>query len=212
MDQSDFEEFYAAWTSTCELISGKTPTDGAVDLCFTVLSRFSIAEIRQALSGHLNNPESGRFIPKPADIVRQIDGDSESRALMAWSKVEGAMISAGSYRTVVFDEPEIMACIVNMGGWIRLCEMLEDDLPYRRNEFCKLYKGFVVSKPVNYPSKFIGRQEAHNRQDNKKFVTPPTMIGDYSDAVKVLQSDKSIPKRQRVFTGNISKLLGKTNA
>lgn len=212
MNKSDWEEFYAVWVSTCELISGRTPTDGAVNLCFTVLSRFSITEIRRALSSHLNDPENGRYIPKPADIVRQIEGDTESRALMAWSKVEGAIRSAGAYRSVVFDEPEIMAAISNMGGWIRLCEMLEDELPFRRNEFCKLYKGYVLKKPVNFPSKFIGLEEAHNSIEHTNHVKPPIMIGDYDNAVKVLQADKAIPKQQRVFSGGMKKMLGKVNA
>jgi len=209
MIKTDYMEFSKIWIAALDTY-GRTPSDSAVDLCFGSLARYDIKDIRRGLSGHLNDPENGRFFPKPADIVRQIDGDSESRALMAWSKVEGAIRGEGSYRTVIFDEPEIMASVSSMGGWIRLCEMLEDDLPFRRNEFCKLYKGFLISRPVNYPSKFIGRQEAYNSADYEKCVAPPVMIGDYDKAVKILTDDKAAPKQRRVFAGEMNKLLGKT--
>lgn len=38
-----------------------------------VLAQYSIDQVNQALTDHLANPECGRFAPKPADIVREIE-------------------------------------------------------------------------------------------------------------------------------------------
>lgn len=39
----------------------------------TVLQPYDLAQIKQAITDHLANPDAGRFAPKPADIVREIE-------------------------------------------------------------------------------------------------------------------------------------------
>ena len=80
-----------------------------------------------------------------------------------------------------------MAAIENLGGWIRLCGMKEDELPFRRNEFCKLYKGFLINPPREFPNKLIGVNEGHNQIEFKDSIAPPVLVGNREKAMLVLE-------------------------
>jgi len=49
--------------------------------------RFEHAQVSRALTNHALDPERGAYPPKPADLVRQIEGTQTDRAMMAWGKV-----------------------------------------------------------------------------------------------------------------------------
>jgi len=63
-------------------------------------------------------------MPKPADIIRAIKGNSQTQSLQAWSKVEDAIRLVGPYRSVVFDDLAIHGVLQEMGGWVKLCQAL----------------------------------------------------------------------------------------
>jgi len=141
VDDKDFPEFAAVWIAAHE-VYGKTPTGGAVRLCFEALRKYSIGQIKAALSDHVRNSSGGQFPPKPADIVRALEGTKEDKALLAWTKVDKAVRHVGPYRSVSFRDPVIAQVIRDMGGWIRLCECTEDEWPFVRNDFVKRYQGY----------------------------------------------------------------------
>ncbi len=117
MTQNDYFEFVEIWSQVAEVYN-KQPSDGALNLIFNALQRFDLEQIKQGLTAHINDPKHGDFAPKPADIVRHIEGDGDSRALAAWSKVEQAIRTVGPYESVVFDDPRTMAAVDDMGGWM----------------------------------------------------------------------------------------------
>ena len=45
-----------------------------LEMYFSPLERFSIDQIKHAISSHLNNTKSGQFMPKVADFVRILEG------------------------------------------------------------------------------------------------------------------------------------------
>ncbi len=53
----------------------------------------------------MQNAEAGQFPPKPADLIRFLDGTGESRAMGAWSLVERTLRRIGPYQSLVFDDP-----------------------------------------------------------------------------------------------------------
>lgn len=185
MKQNEFDDFCVFWKATLEMYA-KIPSDTALMMVFRSLIRFDLDEIKRALTSHINNPDEGRFIPKPADVVRHIEGDPDSRALSAWSKVEGAISGFGSYQTIVFDEPEIMCALQDMGGWIDLCKMTNDELPFKRNEFVKRYRGYLNQKPEEWPAKLIGVHKMENSAKYPGSVPSPILIGDSQRAHKIL--------------------------
>jgi len=65
------------------------------------------------------------WMPKIADIVRMIDGSTQSAAATAWAKVMRAVGSVGQYQSLAFDDPVIHLAIDETGGWISLCRIEE---------------------------------------------------------------------------------------
>ena len=100
MNKNDFQQFSAVWAATCEVV-GKVPSSAAIGMVFRSLMSYELDDVRRALDAHMRNPDGGQFAPKPADVIRYIDGDTASRALQAWSKVVAEISSTGSYQTVV---------------------------------------------------------------------------------------------------------------
>jgi hypothetical protein len=53
-------------------------------------------------------------MPKPADIVRNLQGTASDRSLIAWGKLLEAMRRVGAYRSVAFDDGAIHAAVEDM--------------------------------------------------------------------------------------------------
>lgn len=152
---------------------------------------FDFAAIRDAFNRHAVNPDNGQFAPKPADIVKLLQGSSTDGAMVAWSKVDKAVRSIGTYQTVVFDDPIIHAVIQDMGGWIELGRKEEKEWPFVAKEFQTRFRGYKTQGGVDgYPKSLIGMAEAQNAQQG--FESPaPVLIGNPSKARLVLQNGSS---------------------
>lgn len=198
MQKSDFEQFRQLWTAVCNLYNREV-NDMSVGMAFRALSRFDLPDVRRGLDAHVQDSGNGQFMPKPADIVRHIEGDPDSRALQAWTKVRDAIGRQGPYKSIIFDEPEIMACIEAMGGWQDLCRVTDDELPFKSNEFVKRYRGYLNRPPEGYPRKLVGIAEAQNNANGQKTRDDDiVLIGDTQKAALVYQGGttfKSGPKR-----------------
>lgn len=188
MHKTDFEAFSGMWEAVHGMYSQKPLNDMAITLAFRTLARFELADVQRAVESHLNDTDAGRFMPKPADIVAQIEGDSETKAMLAWTKYHDALQRVGTYESVVFDDPLIMAICEDMGGWCHFGKSLEKDIPFIRNEFVKRYRGYTKNPPASYPPKLTGITEAQNSANYPQHVNPPLLIGDQSKAQHILES------------------------
>lgn len=183
-DKIQFKEMLAAsWG-----LYDKTLTSGILTLFWESLKKYDIKEISAALSRHTVNPDSGQFAPKPADIVRYIDGSGDDVSLKAWTKVEQVVRRKGVYvEKLVFDDPIIHAVLRDMGGWEQLCASpSEEDFKFRSIEFCKRYRGCMNNNNLNYPSHIKGLIA-----DGEE----PLLIGDASKAEKVALGGNDEPLR-----------------
>jgi hypothetical protein len=169
----------AEWLTGCAEVYDKTVSQAGIAIWWGILSHFPTEAVDRAFKAHVADPDTGRRMPTPADIVGRITGGSEAAALDAWTKVEGAIRSAGSSRSVVFDDPLIHACLASMGGWVRLCQSDADDMPFRRRDFVAAYKGY--------------------RQRNEKPQYPGVLTGRYSGGMLTLIGDHD--KARLVFKG-----------
>ena len=180
MDDSARPAFARALLAIGEVYSKKISAQQA-ELYWAILKGYAIEDIEAGAHLHMSDPDGGQYMPKPADIIRQIGGSGDTQAMLAWSKVERATRVVGSYSSVAFDDWKIHAVIRDMGGWIKLCETKVDDLPFRAREFEKRYRGYRTEQP--YSHKCIGRSEAHNlplgHHDEGDL---PTMVGDQERA------------------------------
>ena len=186
MQQNEFEQFSCIWSASWELV-GKRVTPGQLDLAFELLKRFDLQNIKQAITAYLNDPDTGQFAPKPADIVRHIMGSKGTLSARAWSKVEKTIRCVGSGESIVFDDPIIHSVISDMGGWIGLCKIVDTELPFVAREFETRYRGYALQGiPAEWPNKLIGIVEAYNSTEGYK-VKKPLFIGDQTRALKVFQ-------------------------
>lgn len=154
---------------------------------------FDFKAVADALNRHCVNPDVGQFLPKPADVVRMLEGSTQDAGLVAWAKVDRAVRQLGTYRSVAFDDALIHRVIADMGGWVQLGTKNEDEWPFLRNEFVNRYRGFRGRSEVpEYPPVMIGICESQNSREGFA-AEPPLLIGDQRKAMQVMQLGSNQP-------------------
>ncbi len=172
---------------------GKALSTHTLSIWWQAMQLFDLAAAAEAFSRHCVNPDTGQFLPKPADIVRMLGGTTQDAALVAWSRVDRAVRSVGPYQSVVFDDALIHRVLVEMGGWIPLWSKTEDEWPFVRNEFVNRYRGYRMrSETPRYPPVLIGLFEAQNTLAGFS-SDPPILIGDAQAAKRVLAGGMHTP-------------------
>lgn len=192
MQQSDFDGFVDIMQVVAEQYS-KRMSDGLIALYWQGLHGYDFAAVKVALTRHLQNPDTGMFMPKIADIVKMLHGTSQDSALSAWAKVDKAARQVGPYQSVAFDDPLIHVVLHEMGGWISLGQKTDDEWPFVAREFENRYRGFKSRGEVPaYPPELLGIAEAHNTEKN--FVVElPMLIGDARAAEAVMNGGSDKP-------------------
>jgi hypothetical protein len=144
---------------------GKNLSDAVAEFWWNLMQPYDLPALRDAFNRHCVNPDNGQWAPKPADIVKLIDGGSMDGALLAWSKVDRAVRSIGPWESVMFDDPITGTVIADMGGWIRLNEGTDDDWPFKAKEFEARYRAYKTAGGITQPPpKLVGIADATNRQ------------------------------------------------
>ncbi len=184
MEEHDVTEFGKLLVKLGELYTKPISFD-LTTIYWKAFEGFDWVDVKAAFEAHARNPDCGQFFPKPADIVRFIEGNGETRALRAWTIVEKTMRQIGIYQSIVFDDYLTHAVIDEMGGWVQLCSMTIDDLPFRAREFQKRYMAFVIKKPTRYPSILYGLANIQNTKDGYALELP-LLIGNVSVAEQVM--------------------------
>lgn len=73
MKTRDKPAFMQTLTAVADLY-GKPISEAGWSIWWAALECYSLTKVQQALSAHVRDPDRGQFMPKPADVVRQIDG------------------------------------------------------------------------------------------------------------------------------------------
>jgi hypothetical protein len=190
MISSDKREFLELLNAVFEMYGKPQPSVQAVAMYFNVLSHISIDDFKSAMNVHSRDTDSGQFVPKPADILRCLQGSKGTQAEVAWSKLDKAVRTVGPHASVVFDDRLIHAVVEDMGGWIKLGSTGSDEYPFIHNQFVKRYTGYVNNPPDRVLPKLIGESEHYNSTEGQAHhVAPPRLIGDAQGALLVLKSE-----------------------
>jgi len=202
MDQNDFSEKFSKLYLTVHAMY-KRPNDPEAneivyELFYESVKNFGFDAVKKAFSIHIQNPDNGQWMPKPADIIRIISGTSKDNSQVAWANVKKSISVVGSYQTVVFDDPIIHRVIQDMGGWISLCYTYLDELPFKGNEFKTRYTAYKSSgETPDYPAKLYGLHESENSTKGLiEHITEPVFIGDHEKAKQVLKIGSNRPSLQ----------------
>lgn len=192
MDNNDLTRFSSCMAAMYEYYD-KHCSEAIIGLYWQGLKQFDIAAIEQAIGNHLQNPESGQFLPKIADIVKMIGGTTTDIAIVAWSKVDKAIREKGTYADVVFDDELIHRVIYDMGGWIKLGEKDEDEWPFVAKEFQTRYRGYKSrNETPSYPKVLRGIANASNSQHGFK-EEKAILIGSKDKCLAVLNKGSDKP-------------------
>jgi len=187
------EKDYAAFKEGIEGVYSfynKELSSFALDVWWNSLRAFDLTAVIDSFNRHLMNPDSGQWLPKPADIIKMFGGRTLDRALLAWSKVDRAVRSVGTYESVVFDDPLIHRVIHEMGGWIGLGNKDEKEWPFIAKEFENRYRGYAMrGETPEYQPVLTGIAEAYNGSESHE-IDPPRLIGDREKALLVMAGGK----------------------
>ncbi len=185
MNTHDFEAFRDVLHGVHDFYE-RQPSSFAVDVWWEALRPYDLKAVTRAFSLHTVNPDTGQFMPKPADIVRMIAGRTQDSALQAWSKVDRAVRTVGVYESVVFDDALIHRVLEDMGGWIALGMKGEDEWPFIAKEFEGRYRAYALRKECGeYHRVLIGVNEAQNARSGFKSM-PPLLLGNEQQCLQVL--------------------------
>lgn len=104
MREQDFEPFVTMLDDVASLLNhGKTLSSGHKLMFFRALSRHSLGDVQAGFDGHVKDPQRGRFMPVPADILSQIEGlaadDGRPGPEEAWAC---ALRSSDEAKTIVW--------------------------------------------------------------------------------------------------------------
>ena len=160
-------------------VYGKPVSHFLLSMWWAACERYSLEQVRKALTSHIMDPERGHFAPKPADLVRVLDGSTTDRAALAWGKALDAAQRVGAYQDVVFDDPAIHATIEDLGGWTKFCRTEAKDLSYLQHRFTESYRAYCARGQYEYPRKLCGDRSPDEMYLKRGLPPPrPTLIGD----------------------------------
>lgn len=161
-DKDSFTEMMMAASE----VYGKEITIPMIRMYFAALGPASIEQVQAAMMAHLQNPDSGQFFPKPADLIKQMTGTTkqqeaaiEDRASLAWACIERDIRRIGSYGTLKLDDKQAMAAVKAMGGWQSICQTEISKMEWKRKEFIRMYETFERTPLEALPSSLPGRIE-----------------------------------------------------
>ena len=116
-------------------------TEMAVAVWLEDLAEHDIAAVCAAFVRHRRDPERGHWLPKSADILRQLQGDTDERRQSAWALVLAEARSVGTYgRPRLTDEQR--AAVDAVGGWRALCHCDERELGHLQRRFMAAFDAF----------------------------------------------------------------------
>lgn len=185
MQTSDFDRFAELLAGVFELYH-REASPFALQIWWEAMRPYDLPAVQLAFSRHVQNPDTGQFPPKPADVIRMLGGTTQDSALRAWAKVDRAVRHVGTYESVAFDDPLIHRVLHDMGGWVGLGAKTEDEWPFVAREFENRYRGYAMrNERPSYPAVLIGILEAENGRRGLQ-IAPPRLVGDAGQAQQVI--------------------------
>jgi hypothetical protein len=188
MTEDEREAFIETLKGTCSLYQ-QDITEFLVRAWWAVLKPYDLNAIKRALALHFANADAGRFMPKPADVVRVLGGTAQDNAMLAYTLVVKSIASVGGYVSVVFDDPNTHVAIEGMGGWAHLCAIhTEKEGPFIQREFEARYRASHNRGAAEWPRVLRGLISLHNGERWFAHTPPPRLLGNVAQAKFVYEN------------------------
>lgn len=168
----------------------------ALSVWWQACERYEFEQVSKALTAHAMDADRGQFAPKPADLVRQLEGTATDRAMLAWGKVLDAVQRIGQYTDVVFDDPAIHAVIEDLGGWPKVCRVEMKELSYLQHRFTEAHRAYTNKGTFDYPRRLAGDRSPDEMYEKRGLPAPkPAVVGDVVKARLVYQGGQLSGKK-----------------
>jgi len=80
MQTNEIPQFIQMLHNLCEMYGKPRMSDEVAMLHFGALQDYSLEDVRKGFFAAMRNPDSGQFMPRPADVIRELSGSSDTRA------------------------------------------------------------------------------------------------------------------------------------
>lgn len=185
-------------------LKSKSLSEAVLEIWWRSLAGYDLAAVADALGRHVTNPDTGQFLPMPADVVKMLGGTTKDASLIAWSKLDMAVRRIGSWTTVVFDDPLIHRVVDELGGWVWLCSQTEKEWPFVERRFCEHYRVYRArGETPPYPAKLVGATDAGNVSRGHE-EQQPALIGDPWACAQVIAGGSC--ERAKFLAGEAARL------
>lgn len=114
----------------------KELTEMALVLWEQALNGVDLDMLDRALAQHVRDPDAGRWLPKPADVHRQLRGDARDESLVAWGRVV-----AGQGAEFTPNTPEHLA-LASIGGAHGFALAKAADNAFLQRRFCEAFVAY----------------------------------------------------------------------
>lgn len=173
MIDSDKRAFQEMMFGVGELY-GKPVSKPLLSIYFAALAHYTIDQVAHGLGKHTADVTHGTYMPKPADIIRQIESGKpspEQRAELAWITIEREMSRTGAYGSLRMDDLQALAAVKSLGSWKDLCHTNVDKLAWKRKEFIAAYANFENTPIEALPRHLAGMIEVDRAKKSGKTET-----------------------------------------
>lgn len=168
------------------------------------LAEYDLEAITSAFDAHMMDPESGKWLPKPADIAKLLQGTRAERSAVAWGLVLQACQRVGAYATVAFEDPVAHCVIEDLGGWPALCRTTFDELPFVEARFHKAYAAHAKAG-TQHPPRLVGITDSSNGLRGYDAMDP-VLIGNPAMVRRTIETGSLLPRANvaRISSGLIT--------
>jgi len=195
MIEQDRKSFLAALVAAAEIYDKKL-SDAQLDLWWGLCSQIDLSQFNQAMTQHLR---TSTFMPRPADLLTQIEEAPHESAIEAWLLVIQAMSDHGSYASVAFDDDLVAPTIRSIGGWQNLCAVAAADLHWKEQAFLGRYAHYQSNPPFAPGGHLAGSHATHNaaypgheepihlvnKQGSTRTLPPPPLTADQAQVKRI---------------------------
>lgn len=167
-------------------------SDSTLNLWLEAMRPYELADVRRAISAHMQDPDRGNFPVGISDVTKLLVGRASEHAHTAWHKVMTAIRLCGNTHDVVFDDLAIHAVIDGLGGWVKLCSSSTEELgSYTQAAFVKAYVAMrATGVPPDTQRLLRGTRAPDDDFLSRGLEVPlPVLIGDEHRALQLLPAE-----------------------
>lgn len=138
MEQRDKPRFAEALAGMGEMYD-KTVTTSLASMYFADLAEHSIDAVLGAMAAHRKDPDRGRFFPRVADVIHQINAarlNASEAAMLAWVEVPKLLQNSRAAKAA---DPITERVVSDLGGWVALGRKSPSELVWIAKEFAERY-------------------------------------------------------------------------